>query len=117
MAAVAEYDLEFNQGASYTKTFTWKDGNGVAVNLTSYTARMQVRQSISATEVLLELTTENGRLTLGGSAGTIVLTLTPAVTEAITWRRGRYDLELVAPDGAVTRFLEGQIVVSREVTR
>ena len=117
MAAVAEYDLEFNQGASYTKTFTWKDGDGVAVNLTSYTARMQVRQSVSATEVLLELTTENGRLTLGGSAGTITLALTPATTAGIVWRRGRYDLELVAPDGGVTRFLEGQIVVSREVTR
>ncbi len=118
MAAIATYDLDdLNQGATYSKQFVWKDGSGTPVNLTSYTARMQVRQSVSAPDVLLELTTENGRISLGGALGTINLTLTAAVTAPIAWRRGRYDLELIAPDGAVTRFLEGQVVVSREVTR
>lgn len=117
MSAIATYDLEINQGATYSKTFTWKDGAGEPVNLTAYTARMQVRRGVSDETVLLELTTENGRLTLGGVAGTVSLNLTPTVTAAIDWRRGKYDLELVAPDGSVTRFLDGQVVVSREVTR
>lgn len=117
MAATLEYDLEINQGATYSKTFAWKDSGGVAVNLTSYTARMQIRRSVSDTEVLLSLTTENGRLVLGGSAGTIQMLLPSSVTELIDWRRGKYDLELVAPDGVVVRFLEGSVLVSREVTR
>lgn len=117
MAALVEYDLEINQGASFSKTFAWKGGDGLPVSLTFYTARMQVRQSATSPDVLLELTTANGRIALGGALGTVTLSLTPAVTELIEWRRGKYDLELVAPDGGVMRFLEGQVSVSREVTR
>lgn len=112
-----EYDLEFLQGETYTKQFIWKDSAGANVNLTGYTARMQVRQSKSSDTVLLELTTENGRITLGGAAGTIDLNLTATTTAAITWRRGLYDIELVASNGVVTRLLEGEVTVSKEVTR
>lgn len=111
------HDFEIEQGASFRLQFAWKDGLGAAVDLTSYTARMQVRASTSAPDVLLELTTENGRIALGGSAGTVTLTLTPVVTAGLDWRRGKYDLELIAPDSSVTRFLQGQVSVSREVTR
>lgn len=115
--AAAEYNFEIEQGASFSKTVVWKDGDGAPVDLTSYAARMQVRQSVSAAEVLFEFTTENGRIALGGTAGSVTLTATAVDTAAITWRRGKYDLELVAPDNSVTRLLFGQITVSREVTR
>jgi hypothetical protein len=45
----------------------------VAINLTGYTARMQVRSTLESAEALIELTTANGRIALGGSAGTITL--------------------------------------------
>jgi hypothetical protein len=112
-----EYDLEILQGETYTKQFVWKDSAGTEVNLTGYTARMQVRQSKASDTVLLELTTANGRIALGGAAGTIDLTLSATVTAAITWKRGLYDLELVASNGVVRRLLEGEVTVSKEVTR
>ena len=115
--AAAEYSFEIEQGASFYKRVAWKDSAGVPVDLTSYTARMQVRQSVASPVVLFELTTENGRIVLGGSAGTIELRITAEDTAAIAWRRGKYDLELVAPDASVTRFLFGQVSVSFEVTR
>ena len=37
-------------------------------------------------------------------------------TAAITWTQGRYDLELTMSNGDVTRWAEGEVVVSREVT-
>jgi hypothetical protein len=40
-----------------------------------------------------------------------------ADTGAITWQRGRYDLELVSSTGIVTRLLYGDVEVSKEVTR
>jgi hypothetical protein len=112
-----EYDLEILQGETYTKQFIWKDSAGTEVNLTGYTARMQVRQSKASDDVLLELTTANGRISLGGAAGTIDLNLSATVTAAITWKRGLYDLELVASNGVVRRLLEGEVTVSKEVTR
>lgn len=105
------------QGASFRVPLIWKDSDGLPNDLTDYTARMQVRAAKEATDILLELTSENGRLVLGGLDGTITITLTATETAAIDWCKGVYDLEVVAPDGFVTRLLEGRVSVSKEVTR
>ncbi len=110
-------DLYIEQGATYAQPIVWKDSNGDAVDLTGYTARMQVRKTISATAVIIELTTENGRITLGGDNGTITLEITAEDTAALEQFAGVYDLELEASNGFVTRLLEGQVTVSKEVTR
>jgi hypothetical protein len=118
----AKYDFTdkaaWEQGATLLRNITWKDGMGAPVNLTDYTARMQVRESIDAPTVLMELTTENGGITLGGVAGTIVLSQDAVTMAAVTWTSGVYDLELVAGvGGQVTRLLSGRIKVNPEVTR
>lgn len=113
----AQYDFTIEQGATFVRSFVWKADDGTPVNLTGYTARMQVRQGYSAQDALLEATTENGRLQIVGASGQVTLTLTAEDTGAIDWRRGRYDLELVAPDGTVKRLVEGVISISREITR
>jgi hypothetical protein len=66
---------------------------------------------------VLELTTANSKITLGGAAGTITLNLTATETAAITQQSLAYDLELVSAGGEVTRLVEGQIVLTPEVTR
>lgn len=110
-------DLYIEQGATYNQPIVWKDSSGVAVNLTGYTARMQVRKTISATTPIITLTTENGRITLGGANGTITLNITATDTAALEQFAGVYDLELQSYSGFVTRLLEGQVTVSKEVTR
>ena len=115
MAAIT-YDLFIEQGAAFTKQFIWKDSTGTPVNLTTYSARMQIRPSVSSDTILVELTTANGRIALGGAAGTITLNLGATVTDALT-RGGVYDLELYQTADAVTRFAEGSVEVSKEVTR
>ena len=105
------------QGATFDVTLACKDESGNPVDLTSYTARMQVRASKVATTVLLELSTTNGRLVLGGPAGTIQIVLSATDTAAITWRRGVYDLELVSAGGTVTRLFQGTVEIDPEVTR
>jgi len=112
-------DFNILQGETYDETTTWKVGSpAVVVDLSGYTARAQVRSRVSSTDVLLELTTENGGIVLGGTAGTIRRTLSATVTAGITWNGGVYDLELVAPGGVVVRrFMSGQVNISKEVTR
>jgi hypothetical protein len=113
----ATYDFTIEQGATLAKTLIWNDSTGSPVDLTGYTARMQVRQSVSSTTVLLELTSADGEIVITPSTGTIVLNFPAATTAAITWRHGKYDLELESSTGIVTRLIEGQIDVSPEVTR
>jgi hypothetical protein len=56
-------------------------------------------------------------LTLGGAAGTIVITLTATQTAALTAGNYVYDLELVSGAGVVTRLVQGNVTVTAEITR
>lgn len=85
------------------------------VDMTAATARMQIRDTPQG-DILLELTTDNGKLVITGP-GTIVRELSADETAALTWTNGVYDLEVEYPDGAVHRYFEGPVTVSREVTR
>jgi hypothetical protein len=114
--AATTYDILIEQGATFSQVITYKD-NGVAVNLTGYTARMQVRATLESASTLVELTTANSRIALGGTAGTITLTISATDTAALTAGRGVYDLELVSGSGIVTRLLQGVATISRNVTR
>lgn len=113
--APGTYDFTIYQGATFSRVLTWKDENDTAINLTGYTARMQIRQRITG-DTLIALTTENGRIALGGSAGTVTLTISASDTAAIT-TDGVYDLELVSGSEVVTRLLQGTVTLSKEVTR
>lgn len=120
------YDFEIEQGITSTKMFVYKDSLGVPINLTGFTARMQMRPSIGSDQVLLDLTTENGGIVLGGVSGEVSMVFTEANTMALS-RGGVYDLELVngpadydpeAVDAPpVTRFVKGTITLSKGVTR
>ena len=118
MQEPGRYDFTIYQGASFDRTFTWRTGDPATnVNLTSYTGRMQVRGNTAAPTVALEVSTSNGRMALGGSAGTITMTLTATETAALTPGQYVYDLEMVSAGGEVTRLLEGRATISAEVTR
>lgn len=111
-------NLKILQGSDFSQVCTWKAGTPPApVDLTGCTARMQVRARVAAPEVLLDLTTQNGGIALGGALGTIEIRLSAAQTAAIGWTVAFYDLEIVYLGGAVQRKIEGQIAVSPEVTR
>ena len=109
------YSITVWQGADYDKTFTVTQ-NGTALNWTGYSARMQVRNSSDATATLLSLTNGSG-ITLGGTAGTIAVTITSTQSAAIPAGSYAYDLELVSSGNLVTRLLQGAFTVSGNVTR
>lgn len=114
------YDLVIEQGATFAFEWTIKE-DGVPVNLTGYAARMHFRRKHTSPETDLELTSEtDGGITLGGAAGTVAGRIEATDTAALTARTdppGVWDFELEAPDGTVTREVEGQYVITPEVTR
>lgn len=114
----AQQTFTIEQGATWRQPLTYEDSNGDPVDLTGYTARMQVRKKTSTPDPpLLDLTTENGGITLGGTDGTILLEATDEQTAALDFKTGRYDLELYPGDGTTKRLLMGSVILSREVTR
>lgn len=110
--------LRIEQGATFRKLLTWKAGTpAVPVDITGCTARMQIRADIDDADPLISLTTENGGITLGDTAGTIELYISDTDTAAITWETGVYDLEIILANGDVRRLLYGTVTVTPEVTR
>lgn len=115
--AVFKNPLVICQGATFRATWTFQSPSGAPINLTGCIARMQVRANITDPVALVNLTTGNGGITLGGAAGTIGLYISDAATAAFTWKVGVWDFELVWPNGDVDRLAQGTITVSPEVTR
>lgn len=113
----ASHNILIEQGATFRYNLIWKDSGGVPVDLTGYTARMQIRRRHTDGTALLSLTSTAGDIVLGGSAGTVVVVATAAGTATLPARPSVYDLELISGDGTVTRLVEGEVTITPEVTR
>ena len=121
-----KYNLTMWQGSTFGLVITVKDANNVVQNLTSYTARMQMRSSYDAGSVTESLTTSNGEITITAATGNVALELAASRTANISvdLTNGKppkssyvYDLELIDGDGKVSKLLYGDVTVYGEVTR
>lgn len=112
------YNIVVEQGATFRKELTWKDNSGNPIDLTGYTAKMQIRKKHGAADpAAATLSDADGSITLGGASGTIILNMTSTITAALTLASGFYDLELTSGGGFVTRLLEGTYVLRPEITK
>ena len=125
--AAGNYSFTIEQGATTNINVVWKDSNGDYVNLTGYSARMDIRPSVGSSETYLELTStldgDGTGLNLNGSDGVTPLTsgsigiyISAAKTATLDFNEAVYDLEL-EKSGEVTRLIQGRIQLSKEVTR
>lgn len=122
------YNITCQQGSTFTRLIQIEqpdltvDPTGQtfeSFDLTGYQARMQVRRTIDSANFLLNLTTENGALTINPSEGqdnVIFIDVSASVTASVA-TSGVYDLEIISSDGVVSRVLQGVFQLSPEVTR
>jgi len=115
MAAV-KLDLTIEKGASFRKTFIWKDSDKVVIDLTNYTARMQIRKNVNSTSIIQELTTENGGISITALEGKIELYISDTDTSAMDFNKGVYDIELLV-DTEIVKFSRGNVYIIEEITR
>lgn len=100
-------------GATLSLSFTCKDENGAAVNLTGYSARAEVRPTISSETLTLDLAP-----TIPTPAnGVISVSITDSVTALIEPGSYVWGLVLETPDGGVIPIESGPIVFRQIVPR
>lgn len=105
----ATFDFVLPAGSTLARRFVWKTGDpATAVNLTGYTARMIMS---APDQTAVELSTANGRIALGGVAGTIDLHLPAAISAELAAGTWEYSLDLTAGT-TVRRLLGGFIPVT-----
>lgn len=112
-----KYPLVIWQGKTFTFHFELLDKEENPLNLTGYTARMQLRVDYDSEDPVFELTTENGRVTIDELAGAVDLFISAADTEDLAAGSYKYDLELVGSVDIVVCPIYGKVKVLREVTK
>ena len=90
------------------------DGGGSPVDISNYTAKMQVRPYPGAKKLYDELTTENSRLFVEGDS--ITIKFPAAVSSKYEFEMAVYDLYINSPSGDRYRVAQGGVQISREVT-
>jgi len=96
---------------------------GVLIDLTGYTAKMQVRANKSDAPAILTLTTDvGGGITLGGALSTIKIYIKATETSNLPAGIYYYDFQLIVfnstlNENIVYRLLEGTFSVIEEVTQ
>ena len=86
------------------------------VDITNYSARMDIRDKIGGT-LLQALDSATGGILIDTEIMTITIIIPAATTSAITYSKGVYDLELINPvTGVVTALIAGKVTVTNEVT-
>jgi hypothetical protein len=114
----ATYNIVCDQGKTLIRNLRYgarQSGVFVPLNNTGFLARMQVRKTIPATTVVLNLSTTTGEIVLGGANGMITVTVSATVMAALNGTY-RYDLELVTGQ-IVYGVVRGEMRVRPEVTR
>ena len=119
LSPAAALNIQCDQGATFQLQATCKDDAGL-LNLTGYSAYMQLRNSATynagvTPPVVYSLTTSNGQITLGGTAGTINLYISYLNTDTIPDGAYSYDL-FITTTGFQAKMFGGTFTVNPRVT-
>ena len=124
--AAGRYSFTLEQGSTFQRQLTYQDSNGVPIDLTSYSARMQIRPSPGSVTLYLTLSSslmpDGTGLNMNGlngtnptTSGTIGIVISAATSSLLTFDEAAYDLEIYSGSYA-SRIIEGKVKLSKEVT-
>ncbi len=111
-----EVNFKVVQGDTFSIKVTYQNPNGTDINLTNYTARMDVRNEPGGKILCASITTSNG-ISISGVDGEINITFSPAQTRKFTTPSAAYQLQITSPGGQQTTVLKGYLSVSPAVVR
>lgn len=124
--AAGKYSFTLEQGSTFERQLTYQDSNGVPIDLTGYSARMQIRPSPGSPTLYLTLSSslrsDGTGLNMNGltgmnptTSGTIGIVISAATSSLLTFDEAAYDLEIYSASYA-SRIIEGKVKLSKEVT-
>ena len=112
-------NLRVDQGSDFRHTFLYREPDGeTPIDLTDFSARAQVRESIWSQTPLYEASTESSGLLIADPVnGKVVLSIPGSVSEGWLVDQAVYDIEVVDATSKPSRIVQGTIFIDREATR
>lgn len=109
--------MTIEQGSTFNLLVYWKNSANNPIDMTNYTAKMQIRSSTGASVKLLEISSDSGEIEIYPLQGSLNVKIGYLQTQQLEPSVAVYDLELYAPTGEVYKLLKGRVRIEGEVTR
>jgi hypothetical protein len=104
------------KGKDYEQTLNLTK-SGSPVDLTGYSARMHIRSTKCDDDILIELSTTNGKITINGVGGIITLSISNTETALITENNGVHSLELTDTASKISpSIFWGSVIFEKDTT-
>tara|TARA_R110002153_G_scaffold274011_1_gene446566 strand:+ start:35 stop:421 length:387 start_codon:yes stop_codon:yes gene_type:complete len=127
--AAGRYNFTIEQGATFRRTFKYKNSEGVGIDLSLHDVTMQIRESAAAANFILDVNeagaTKHDNTSITSTKFTVStvnnnefsLVIDADTTASMSFDTAQYDIEVKDSLDEVTRLLQGNIKLSREVTK
>lgn len=105
-------NIKIDQGTDFVYEVTTTYANGDIVDLTGYSSAGQIRKHpLSTNSVSFDTSIPNP------ANGIVQVVLSAADSSAMNAGRYFYDVEVTSSANVVTRIVEGQVIISPEITK
>lgn len=112
----AQKNFEVDQNTTFTFVIEYKGSNGLPINLTGASAKLQVRDTKGGSKLAFTLTSPSGGITINPLLGKLTIRMTPTQTNKLFYPKSSYDLMITDSNAVKTKLVEGFITLSRSVT-
>jgi hypothetical protein len=111
------HNIRHYRGDTFIRNFTVTDNEDppVAIDLTGYSARLQVRESATKEAVLDISTTDH--ISITGVDNNVISINVPDSKTSFPAKTYLYDLELISAGGIRTTYLKGNFELTQDITQ
>jgi hypothetical protein len=109
-------NFEVDQNTTFSFIVEYKDNNGLPIDLTGATAKMQVRDTKGGSKLAFTLTSPAGGITITPLLGKLTIKMTPTQTSKLFYPKSSYDIMITDSNTNKIKVLEGFLTLSRSVT-
>jgi hypothetical protein len=109
-------NFEVDQNTTFSFIVEYKDNNGLPIDLTGATAKLQVRDTKGGSKLAFTLTSPAGGITITPLLGKLSIKMTPTQTSKLFYPKSSYDIMITDSNTNKIKLLEGFITLSRSVT-
>jgi hypothetical protein len=109
-------NFEVDQNTTFSFIVEYKDNNGLPIDLTGATAKLQVRDTKGGSKLAFTLTSPAGGITITPLLGKLTIKMTPTQTSKLFYPKSSYDIMITDSNTNKIKLLEGFITLSRSVT-
>ncbi|MFO7446208.1 MAG: hypothetical protein R6W90_07560 [Ignavibacteriaceae bacterium] len=108
--------IELIQGEDFELDISWEDEEGIPVDITGYTAKMQFRKNAGDPKIYLEASSENNKIFSDTFNNILKLKLPAEELNDLTFTHAEADLFVTSPAGKSFRLFKAHVKLVKRVT-